>query len=59
MPLSNSNNESWTQGLTGLADRSAEYYKQVRTAAAMLVGAASCPEAPHAVGTRQFERQSI
>ncbi len=30
VPLVNSNNESWTQGLTGLADRSAEYYKQVR-----------------------------
>lgn len=28
VPLVNSNNESWTQGLTGLADRSAEYYKQ-------------------------------
>ncbi len=32
VPLANSNNESWTQGLTGLADRSAEYYKQVRGA---------------------------
>ena len=32
VPLTNSNNESWTQGLTGLADRSAEYYKQVREA---------------------------
>jgi fructose-bisphosphate aldolase class 1 len=29
VPLANANNESWTQGLTGLADRSAEYYKQV------------------------------
>ncbi len=29
VPLTNSNNESWTQGLTGLADRSADYYKQV------------------------------
>jgi len=28
VPLVNSNNESWTQGLTGLVDRSAEYYKQ-------------------------------
>ena len=29
MPLTNSNGESWTQGLTGLIDRSSEYYKQV------------------------------
>ena len=29
VPLVNSNDESWTQGLTGLSDRSAEYYKQV------------------------------
>jgi len=27
VPLANSNNESWTQGLDGLAQRSAEYYK--------------------------------
>lgn len=37
MPLVNSNNESWTQGLTGLADRSAEYYKQVCEALGMLL----------------------
>ena len=30
VPLSNSNNESWCQGLDGLAQRTAEYYKQVR-----------------------------
>jgi hypothetical protein len=29
VPLTNSNGESWTQGLTGLIDRSSEYYKQV------------------------------
>lgn len=27
VPLANSNNESWCQGLDGLADRCAEYYK--------------------------------
>ena len=27
-PLANSNGESWCQGLDGLADRAAEYYKQ-------------------------------
>lgn len=27
VPLSNSNNESWCQGLDGLAERCAEYYK--------------------------------
>ena len=30
VPLVNSNGESWCQGLDGLAQRSAEYYKQVR-----------------------------
>ena len=30
MPLANSNNESWCQGLDGLAQRTAEYYKQAR-----------------------------
>ena len=30
VPLVNSNNESWTQGLTKLADRSAKYYEAVR-----------------------------
>ncbi len=29
VPLANSNNESWCQGLDGLAQRTAEYYKQV------------------------------
>ena len=29
VPLPNSNNESWCQGLDGLAQRTAEYYKQV------------------------------
>lgn len=29
VPLVNSNGESWCQGLDGLAQRSAEYYKQV------------------------------
>ena len=29
VPLTNSNNESWTQGLTDLAGRSAKYYEQV------------------------------
>ena len=29
VPLNNSNNESWCQGLDGLAQRTAEYYKQV------------------------------
>jgi len=28
VPLNNSNNESWCQGLDGLAQRTAEYYKQ-------------------------------
>lgn len=28
VPLPGSNNESWCQGLDGLASRSAEYYKQ-------------------------------
>lgn len=28
--MANSNNESWCQGLDGLAQRTAEYYKQVR-----------------------------
>lgn len=28
VPLVNSNNESWCQGLDGLAQRTAEYYKQ-------------------------------
>ncbi|CAL5229097.1 g12358 [Coccomyxa viridis] len=28
VPLANSNNESWCQGLDGLAQRTAEYYKQ-------------------------------
>ena len=31
VPLANSNNESWCQGLDGLAQRTAEYYKQVRS----------------------------
>ena len=30
VPLTNSNDESWTQGLTKLADRSAKYYEAVR-----------------------------
>ena len=30
VPLVNSNGESWCQGLDGLAQRSADYYKQVR-----------------------------
>ena len=30
VPLANSNNESWCQGLDGLAQRTAEYYKQVQ-----------------------------
>ena len=30
VPLPNSNNESWCQGLDGLAQRTAEYYKQVQ-----------------------------
>ena len=28
MPLANSNGESWCQGLDGLAQRAAQYYKQ-------------------------------
>ncbi len=31
VPLANSNNESWCQGLDGLAQRTAEYYKQVHS----------------------------
>ena len=48
VPLTNSNDESWTQGLTKLADRSAKYYEAVRLfaqqvcVAALLVHQAVC-----------------
>lgn len=42
MPLPGSNNESWCQGLDGLASRCAEYYKQGARFAKWLVRTTGC-----------------
>jgi fructose-bisphosphate aldolase class I len=50
VPLTNSNGESWTQGLTGLIDRSSEYYKQgARFAKWRAVVSIPAGPSPHAV----------
>lgn len=51
MPLVNSNNESWCQGLDGLAQRTAEYYK-AGARFAKWRGVVSIPAGPSTIALR-------
>ena len=51
MPLANSNNESWCQGLDGLAQRCAEYYK-AGARFAKWRGVVSIPAGPSMIAMR-------
>ncbi len=51
VPLANSNNESWCQGLDGLAQRCAEYYK-AGARFAKWRGVVSIPSGPSLIAMR-------